>query len=43
MGTIILMEINRIVNKAEYLSEDQKSKLLKELWKGRVSKETEEM
>ena len=37
VGSVILMEVNRLINTSEYLSEEQKTKLLIALWKGRVS------
>lgn len=35
IGTIVLHEVTRIVNMAEYLSEEQKVQLLSEIWKNR--------
>lgn len=35
IGTIVLHEVTRIVNVAEYLSEEQKVQLLSEIWKNR--------
>lgn len=42
IGSVILMEVNRLINTADYLSEEQKTKLLTALWKGRAKKEVEE-
>lgn len=42
VGSVILMEVTRLINTAEYLSEEQKTKLLIALWKGRAKKEITE-
>ena len=42
IGSVILMEVSRLINTADYLSEEQKTKLLTALWKGRAKKEMEE-
>ena len=37
IGGIILHEVTGIINRSKDLSEEQKTKLLTSLWKGRVS------
>lgn len=37
IGGIILYEVTGIINRSKDLSEEQKTKLLTALWKGRVS------
>lgn len=37
IGGIILYEVTGIINRSKDLSEEQKTKLIADLWKGRVS------